>query len=228
VIKWVIRGAIAVVVLAVLVEGATFAYIHFIEGPAPKSLSLPATTSTVPAHGAPVAFPTGSWDVTSASTVGYRVHEVLFGQDNVAVGRTHSIKGSIALAGTAVNAASFTVQMSTVHSDQSERDTQFDGRIMDVAEFPTSRFTLTSPIALGHHAAGTTITATATGDLTLRGQTHAVTLGVSARYSASSIDINGDIGVTFATWGIPNPGFAGITTDNHGTLEFLLVLHPAT
>jgi hypothetical protein len=100
---------------------------------------------------------------------------------------------------------------------------------MDVSQFPTSTFTLTSPISLGGTpAAGTTVGDTATGNLTLRGQTHAVTFTVSARYTGSSIDISGSIPVTFATWDIPNPGFAGITTDNHGTVEFLLVLHRST
>lgn len=233
-IKWIIRVAVAVVVLALLVEGATFVYIHFVEGPAPKKLTLPTSTSTTSKlpHAPPASFPAGTWSATSASTVGYRVNEVLFGQNNTAVGRTHSVTGAITLSGTEVSAATFTVRMATVHSDQSQRDAQFDGRIMDVAAFPTSSFTLTSPIALGSStgratAPGTTVKATATGNLTLRGQTHAVTFPVAASYTATSIDINGEIPVTFATWAIPNPGFAGITTDNHGTLEFLLVLHPS-
>jgi polyisoprenoid-binding protein YceI len=160
--------------------------------------------------------------------VGYRVNEVLFGQNNVAVGRTHDITGSITLSGTDVEKAGFTVQMSTVHSDESQRDNQFDGRIMDVSEFPTSKFVLSSPIDLGSSAnlhAGDPISATATGELTLRGQTHSVTFPLTASYTATGIDINGSIPITFATWDIPNPGFgSAITTDNHGILEFLLVL----
>lgn len=226
-IKWIIRGAIAVVVLALLVEAGTYAYIHFIEGPAPKKLSLPSTSKQ---RSTPASFPAGTWDATSASIVGYRVNEVLFGQNNVAVGRTHSVTGSITLSGTKVTEAGFTVQMATVHSDENQRDDQFDGRIMDVDEFPTSRFVLTAPINLGTDtSAGATIDSVARGDLTLRGQTHAVTFSVKAEYTSTAIDINGSIPVTFATWGIPNPGFGDtITTDNHGTLEFLLVLHAGT
>ena len=44
--------------------------------------------------------------------------------------------------------ASFSVPMDTIHSDKSQRDAQFDGRIMDVAQYPTGTFTLTSPIDL--------------------------------------------------------------------------------
>ena len=68
--------------------------------------------------------------------VGYRVNEVLFGQNNVAVGRTNAVTGSITVDGTSVGSASFTAQMADVHSDQSERDGQFDGRIMEVFAVP--------------------------------------------------------------------------------------------
>jgi polyisoprenoid-binding protein YceI len=212
------------VVLVVVFVGGPFVYIHFIEGPAPKPLSLPTqkksgSTSTV-------SFPSGTWKATSASVVGYRVNEVLFGQNNVAVGRTHAVAGTITLSGTSVSAAHFVVQMADVHSDESERDVQFDNRIMSVSQYPTATFTLASPIQLGHVAVGTTVHDTANGNLTLRGQTHAVTFTLSADYTANAIDVTGSIPITFATWDIPNPGFgSAITTDNHGILEFLLVLH---
>jgi polyisoprenoid-binding protein YceI len=227
-LRWAIGG---VVLLVVLLVGGPFVYIHFIEGPAPKPLTLPkASASKTPSSSASTsASPAGTWSATTASVAGYRVNEVLFGQNNTAVGRTNAVTGSIVVGSsdpTTVNTATFTVQMADVHSDQSQRDNQFDGRIMDVASFPTATFTLTAPISLGRTpATGTTVSETATGNLTLRGQTHAVTFPVSARYSGTSIDIQGSIPITFATWNIPNPGFAGITTDDHGTVEFLLVLH---
>jgi polyisoprenoid-binding protein YceI len=223
--RWILGAAILLVVVFV---GGPFVYIHFIEGPAPKPLSLPTTTTPKGSGASAVAFPVGIWSITSSSVVGYRVNEVLFGQNNVAVGRTHDITGSITLVGTDVTKAGFSVEMSTVHSDESQRDNQFDGRIMDVSEFPTAKFTLTSPIHLGSATglhAGDHISATATGDLTLRGQTHHVTFTVTASYTSTAIDINGSIPITFAAWDIPNPGFgSAITTDNHGILEFLLVL----
>jgi polyisoprenoid-binding protein YceI len=221
-------GIALLLLLVVIFVGGPFIYIHFIEGPAPKPLALPKTT-TKHSDGTSTAFPVGTWKATSASVVGYRVNEVLFGQNNVAVGRTHTVAGSITLSGTDVSKAGFTVQMDTVHSDENQRDVQFDNRIMSVSEYPTSTFTLTSPITLGSAAGvtgGSTISATATGNLTLRGQTHSVTFPVQAKYTGTAIDISGSIPITFATWDIPNPGFgSAITTDNHGILEFLLVLH---
>ncbi len=213
-----------VVVLVLVFVGGPFVYIHFIEGPAPKPLSLPTQKASNPKG--TVSFPSGTWKATSASVVGYRVNEVLFGQNNVAVGRTHSVTGTITLSGTTVSAAHFVVQMADVHSDQSERDAQFDNRIMSVSQYPTSTFTLVSPIELGNIAAGTKVHHTASGNLTLRGQTNVVTFTLSAEYTANSIEVSGSIPITFAEWDIPNPGFGNaITTDSHGILEFLLVLH---
>ena len=231
-LTWVLGGILGgLVLLAILVVGGTFIYIHFIEGPAPKPLALPKTTtpqhrggSTSPTSSEPS--PTGTWHATAASVVGYRANEVLFGQNNVAVGRTHSVTGSITVGGSEVSAAGFTAQMATVHSDQSQRDDQFDGRIMDVAQFPTATFTLTRPIDLGTTPAlGVTVHKSATGKLMLHGQTRTVSFPVTARYTGTSIDVAGSIPVTFADYGIGSPSFGGtITVEDHGTLEFLLIL----
>ena len=157
---WLIGGLAALAILAV---GGTWIYIHVIEGPAPAPLSLKsAATSSAAATPAASTPPAGSsasasagtasaeavagiWRVASGSIVGYRVNEVLAGQQNVAVGRTSSISGSMTVSGTTVMAASVTVQMATIHSDQSQRDAQFNGRIMDTAAYPTGTLTLTSP-----------------------------------------------------------------------------------
>src|SRR5262249_60184504 len=104
-----------------------------------------ATGSGQDTADAPLA---GTWTVAAGTRAGYRVNEVLLGQDNVAVGRTNSVAGHLTIGQTAVTAGTFTVQMSTIRSDKSRRDTQFDGRIMDVATYPTGTFTLTRSISL--------------------------------------------------------------------------------
>ena len=123
----------------------------------------------------------------------------------------------------------FTVQMATIRSDRSQRDAQFDGRIMDVATYPAGTFTLTRAISLAPvPATGKIRTYHATGNLTLHGHTRQVTFGLSAERTATQIRVSGSIPVTFADWDIPNPSFAGfVTTDNHGVLEFLLVFRRA-
>lgn len=232
--RWVLWLAAAVAAVVVVVAGGTFAYIHFISGPAPAPLALPAATGA-PQSRSPTAAPTagpaagplaGVWTAGTGSAVGYRVQEVLFGQDNTAVGRTSSINGSITIAGATVTAGAFTVQLATITSDESQRDVQFRGRIMDTSAYPTGKLILTRPIRLAPlPAAGAVRAYRASGNLTLHGHTRPVTFRLSAERTRARIEISGSIPVLFANWDIPNPGFGGaITTQNHGELEFLLRL----
>lgn len=157
------------------------------------------------------------------------MQEVLFGQQHAAVGRTRHVSGHLTIAGTEVTASGFTVAMDTIKSDASERDAQFNGRIMDTSSYPAGTFRLTSPISLTPlPATGAVRAYTAHGTLTLHGHSRAVTFTLTAKRAASAIEVSGSIPVTFANWGIPNPGFASVvTTQNHGLLEFLLMLHKA-
>lgn len=228
-LRWALVAAAVVVVLAV---GGPFVYIHFIASPAPAPLSLPPAPLGLKAGsggGQGTADPplAGTWTMASGSRAGYRVNEVLVGQNNVAVGRTNSVAGHLTIRRATVTAGSFTVKMDTIRSDRSRRDAQFDGRIMDVATYPTGTFTLTRSIGLAPvPATGKVQSYRATGNLTLRGHTRQVTFGLKAERTATQIRISGSIPITFADWGIPNPSFAGfVTTENHGVLEFLLVLH---
>ena len=146
------------------------------------------------------------------------------GQHHTAVGRSSSVTGQLVITGTTVQTASFTVKMATIHTDSAQRDAQFDGRIMDVATYPTGTFALTKPIDLAPvPAAGTIKTYTATGKLTLHGRAVPVTFPLKAERTASGIEVQGSIPVLFSKWGIPNPSFTGfVTTQNHGVMEFLL------
>jgi polyisoprenoid-binding protein YceI len=140
------------------------------------------------------------------------------------VGRSSSVTGQMMVKGTTVKTAGFTVKMATIHTDSAQRDSQFDGRIMDVATYPDGTFALTKPIVLAPlPAAGTIKTYSATGNLTLHGQTRSVTFPVKAELTSSAIEVQGSIPVLFSKWGIPNPSFTGfVTTQNHGIMEFLL------
>jgi polyisoprenoid-binding protein YceI len=221
---WLAGAAVAVVVLAV---GGTFIYFHVISGPTPAPLSLkpaPRSSSPATAGDSSATSVAGIWKITTGSVVGYRVKEILFGQNHVAVGRTGAITGHLTISGTTVTAAAFTVQMATIKSDASERDAQFRGRIMDTAAYPTGTLTLTKPIALGTlPAAGVVSGYAAAADLTLHGQTRPVTFRLSAERTSGEIEVSGSIPILFANWDIPNPSFTGfVTTQNHGVLEFLL------
>jgi len=218
--RWLLASVVAIVVLGV---GGPYVYIHFIEGPAPARFSLsPSTASSKSAASAvPIA---GTWKISGGSRAGYRIGEVLFGQTNTAVGRTTAVSGQMSIsASNTVDAASVTVDLTKVSSDQSERDSQFQGRIMNTSQFPTTTFTLTSPVVLGNlPAPGTTATAKGTGTLNLHGTTRPVQAALSARETGRTIQVSGSIPITFADWNISNPSGGPASTNDHGIIEFLL------
>ena len=148
-------GVIGVAVVVILAATlGPYVYIHFIEGPAPAKLELP-TSSTTTSHAPGGSTSTssssiaGTWNVGAGSQAGYRVQEVLVGQNATAVGRTSKIWGSLTIAGTTVTDGKFTVDMASVVSDQSQRNARFNGPIMNVSRYPTATLTLSSPIDLG-------------------------------------------------------------------------------
>ena len=222
-LRWLIGG---IVVLAALAVAGPFLYIHFFNGSTPAALTLSPSGSSAPAgSSASSSAMAGSWTVGSGSVVGYRVNEVLLGQNTTAVGRSTSVTGHLTIAGSTATAAGFSVTMDTIRSDKSQRDDRFNGPIMNVAKYPTGTFALTSPVDLAPlPAAGTVKTYTAHGKLTLHGTTRAVTVTLTAERTASGIKVAGQIPVLFSDYNIQNPSFAGfVTTQDHGLLEFLLV-----
>jgi polyisoprenoid-binding protein YceI len=250
-------------VLVVLGVGGPFVYIHFFNGSTPAALSLPAASSSASGPSSPGGTATagtatggtasggtatastaagntttggalaGTYSAGSGSVVGYRVNEVLLGQSTTAVGRTTSVTGHLTIAGTTATAATFSVPMDTVHSDKSQRDAQFDGRIMDVAQYPTGTFALTSPIDLAPlPATGVIKSYTATGKLTLHGATRTVTFTLTAERGTAKdgaqIEVVGHIPVLFSDYNVQNPSVGGfVTTQDHGLLEFLLIFSQA-
>ena len=97
---------------------------------------------------------------------------------------------------------------------------------MEVDQFPEATFTLSAPIDFGRRPPGEQLTATATGDLTMHGVTRAVTFDVTAEAGADRIGVLGTIPVVFADYEIDNPSTSGITTEDNGVLEFVLVFEP--
>jgi polyisoprenoid-binding protein YceI len=224
-----VAGVAVVVVLAAVL--GPYIYIHFIEGPAPAKLELPTSSSTTSTSQGTGTAPTsssvdGTWNVGTGSQAGYRVQEVLVGQNATAVGRTSKIWGSATISCSTVTKATFTVDMASVVSDQSQRNARFDGPIMDVSRYPTATLTLSAPISLGTIPEdGTVAQYNAVGDLDMHGVTRSVSFPVTAERVGSGIDVLADIPITFSQWNIANPSIGGfVTTANSGTLEVLVHL----
>lgn len=227
-----IAGILVAVIAAALV-GGPWVYINFIREPAAESFLNEASTSTIATSDTTVNSsaptialddPSGTWQVTNMSQVGYRVDEVLFGQNVTAVGRTNAVTGSLVIDDGVVTSGQFIVDMTTVKSDEPKRDAQFESRIMDVINYPTATFVLTSPITLAENATASSTTNTASGELTLRGTTKPISISVIGEVRDGRIVVTGETTVTFGEWGIPNPSIPGISTEDFGILEFQLVL----
>lgn len=218
---WLI-GAVALGILGFV--GGPWFYINVLSDPPAQELALGEGR-----QGGGEAVPVdGSWTVSEGSQAGYRVKEILFGQDTTAVGRTSKVTGTVAIAGTKITSGTVTVDMASVATDKSGRDEQFRNRIMSVSEFPTATFAITEPVDFGSvPAAGQKTTVKAAGQLTLRGQRKPVNVDLGVVRNASDIQVQTSIPVAFADYGIPNPSIPGISTEDHGVVEVLVVLKKA-
>src|SRR6185312_10938256 len=125
----------------------------------------------------------GSFADFSSSWVGYRVDETLAGnRANTAVGRTPDVTGTLTLDGTKITAVDVAADLTTLQSDDQRRDRQLGEQAIQTGQFPQATFKLTSPIDLGSAPAnGQTMTATATGELTLHGVTKTVQVPIQAQ-----------------------------------------------
>lgn len=220
--------ALVALVLGVAVV-APYVYIHFIKQEPAERLSLDDVTTTTAGDDGTSTTAAGStgdgtWSTTDASVVQYRVTEVLFGQDSEATGAAAGITGTAEIAGTTASAVDVEVDMTTFESDESRRDGQFQGRIMETSQFPTATFALTDPIDLGSIPAdGEEITVEATGELTMHGITNEVTFELTAKLSGSTFAVNATIPITFSEYDIDDPSGGPATVGDDGELEVLLV-----
>ena len=220
---------VALVVIGLGLTAGPWVYINLIKDDAPDALSLDISSDqTIPSGVTEESIDdvNGQWRVVPAtdSIVGYRVEEVLFGQNTEGVGRTKDVEATLAIENNTVTAGSFTVQMGTLMSDAANRDRQFNNRIMETAKYPTATFVLSSPITLPANAAsGAVVTANATGELTLRDVTKTVTFPLQAQVDGARFTVVGNITIVFNEWGIPEPSIPGISVEPEGLLEFSLV-----
>ena len=225
--RWIVIGLLALVLAPVV---GTFVYLNVFRSDPPERLSLDDVTTTTTAPGTDGSSePTeggieGTWRVAAGSVVGYRVEETLFGQSAEGVGRSEGVTGTLTVEGTTVTEASFEVDMTTFESDESRRDGQFEGRIMETGEFPTATFVLTTPIDLDAVPAdGEEVVAEATGDLTLHGVTRPVTIPLTAKLTGSTFAVDGSVTITFADYEIDDPSGGPASVGDDGELEVLLV-----
>jgi polyisoprenoid-binding protein YceI len=169
----------------------------------------------------------GSFDDFTSTFAGYRVQEELASIGaKTAVGRTPDVEGTFTIEGNEIPKAEFTVDMTTLKSDEDRRDNAIRNQAIETSRFPTATFTLTEPIPLDEvPAEGTRISVDATGDLTLHGVTKQVTIPLEAERTGNVIAVTGQIDIPFADFDISQPtSFAVLSVEDHGILEVQLFL----
>ncbi|WP_417564755.1 YceI family protein [Microbacterium sp.] len=222
----IVAGAVAIG--AAVVFGGPWLYRGAAAGsaePAPTLTADPADASA----GGPItaAEVDGTWHVADGSYAGYRVDEVLNGVHATVVGRTAEVTGDVTVSGGAVSAASITVDVATIATDQGSRDSYFRNTAMQTFRYPTATFVLTEPVAAASTPrTGAAQTVTATGDLTLAGRTRRVTVTLHAVFDGTRAQVVGSIPITFTDFGVQPPSLGFVRVADTGAVEFSLSLTP--
>jgi polyisoprenoid-binding protein YceI len=245
-----IRLALTGLALAVVAAGAFGIWYLFLRPAPPAAVALPSIPVSSPGSSAAASAEPGAssepgastaagglegtWEVDptvgsftdfSGSFVGYRVQEELasIGAQE-AVGRTPNVSGGLTISGTTIEAVEVTADLTTLESDDDRRDGQLERQGIQTGTFPTATFRLTTPIALGSlPVEGAAISVTATGELTLHGQTRTVEVPLQARLSGGVISVTGSIPIAFADYGIERPNsMIVLSIAEQGTMEFQL------
>ena len=159
------------------------------------------------------------------SYAGYRVDEVLNGTDVTVVGRTEKVTGSLTVDGLTLTDAVIEVDVASIETDSASRDNYFRDTAMRAGTYPTATFRLTEPVTAPQApAAGQPQTITASGELTMAGQTRAVTVDLQAVWNGEGGQVAGSIPVTFADFGVEAPNLGFVSVEPTGAVEFSLLI----
>jgi polyisoprenoid-binding protein YceI len=184
-------------------------------------------TSTTAVSSAPPTDPTpvSSAALTTASAAGvttlivnastshasYHAQEQLAGRDlpSEAVGTTSDVSGSIVFGpdgSIAVDQSRIQVDLSSLTSDQSRRDSYIQRTTLQTSDFPTATFVprdaagLPSPLPTAGQA-----TFQLSGDLTVHGVTKPVTWQVTAQFDGSAVNGSATTNVNISDFGMTPP-----------------------
>lgn len=225
--RWVIGTVVAVVVAVALMTGGPWVYAHLFAPEAPEPLAVPTQSPTSEPSPEPSLAPSdieGTWRVAEGSEAGYRLREVLTGQEVTVVGRSEAVTGTVEVAGGSLVAADVSVETATIETDEAARDAYFR-RALDTVTHPEATFELTGPVDVSGLAASTDPVAfTAPGRLTLAGRTVDVTADLEARRTAEGVVVAGSIPITLADFGLLAPDVGFVTVQPAGEVEMRLVL----
>ncbi|WP_419863725.1 YceI family protein [Candidatus Poriferisodalis sp.] len=170
---------------------------------------------------------TGEFTLEDAtgSFAGFRVDEELARIGAfTAVGRTGDVSGSLVIAEESVTSVEIQVDLTTLRTDDSRRDGAIQ-RALRTSQHPTATFSLTEELSIdGAAEAGTAVTLSAAGDLTVNGITQPVVVDIEAQLVGSVIAVVGSVEIIFADFDVTVPQVPIVlSAEDHGIMEFLLL-----
>ncbi|HET9666686.1 MAG TPA: YceI family protein [Desertimonas sp.] len=171
---------------------------------------------------------TGEFDYEGATGTfaGFRIQEELASIGSAtAVGRTGAVTGTITIEGDALVAAEFSVDLSTITTNESRRDDRVQSAL-ETGQFPTATFTLTEPVSLGAAATtGDAVSVSAVGDLAIHGVTNQVTFALDAQLVGDTIVVVGSTDILFSDYSVQVPDSQVVlSVEDHGVVEMQLLL----
>ncbi|QCR42248.1 YceI family protein [Curtobacterium sp. SGAir0471] len=167
----------------------------------------------------------GTWTSTSSSYAGYRVHEVLQGNDVNVVGRTKDVQGTATVDGGSLTKATVTVQVASISTPETRRDEYFRTQALQTDRYPTATFALTEPVDVSRALDGSTQDVSLTGTMDLHGVEKPVTADAQVAVSKDGgVQVVGSVPITFADYGVEAPSLGFVTVDGKGSVEFSLDL----
>ena len=197
--------------------------------PDDAATASPTSAAATPNAGADAAALDGVWTLSEQgeSFAGYRVEEELatIGYKE-AVGRTSGIEASVTITGGELVAATISVDLRGLRSDDSRRDGALRRQALETDDFPTATFALEGPLAIpAGLAAGEAIAMSASGAFTLHGVTRAVAIPLEAELADGLLVVVGSLPVLFADYDIDQPRSPILVSiEDNGVVEFQLVL----
>ncbi|MGY1739025.1 YceI family protein [Geodermatophilus sp. SYSU D00684] len=215
---WIVGGLVAVLALGLGVGPLVYAALEEDAAAAPTVQAQPSDVELA-------ADTDGTWTVAPGSSAGYRVDEVLNGADVTVAGTTDRVTGSVVVQDGDIASAEVVVDVASIATDRSQRDSYFRDEVMEVGTYPTATFAVRGPVDLPE-LGGTPVTVPVTGDLTLRGTTRPVQTDLSVVRTAGGVEVSGAVPVVFADFGIPAPNLGFVRVEDRGQVEFLLELTP--
>jgi polyisoprenoid-binding protein YceI len=213
---WIVGGVVAVLALGLGLGPLVYAAFEEDAAAAPTVQAQPSDVELAPDTD-------GTWTIGPGSSAGYRVDEVLNGANVTVAGTTGQVTGSVVVQGGDLASAEVTVDVASISTDTSQRDSYFRSNVMDVATYPTATFTVQGPVDLPE-LTGTPVTVPVTGDLTVHGTTRQVRTDLAVVRTAEGVEVSGAVPVVFADFGVSAPNLGFVRVEDRGQVEFLLAL----